>query len=159
MGRDAAEVTPFGYAAALAVYGPATRASVEKWRQRLVRYLRANRDAAEIALLSADPNLRLTRPEASYLTWLDCASCFENHSCSDHTNDHGATSAPGSLPKTPFKRFLEGGVAFTDGGPFGDASAVRLNFATRRDILDFGLEKAVTTIQEAQKPDNAPALD
>lgn len=158
VGKDAAEVTPFGYAAALAVYGPETQACVERWRQRLVRYLRANRDVAEVALLNADPNLRLTRPEASYLTWVDCADCFADHS-NDNANDNGSPGATSCLPKTPFKRFLEGGVAFTDGGPFGDPSAVRLNFATRRDILDVGLDRAVGTFQGVRSPNAALAMD
>jgi len=52
-------------------------------------------------ILKYIPSLRRTRPEASYLTWIDCAET-----------------------KMDFSSFLEGGVALTDGAPFGDASAV-----------------------------------
>jgi len=42
-GRDKAEVPPFGYAAALAIFEDSD-GEVEMWRRRLVDYLRANRD-------------------------------------------------------------------------------------------------------------------
>ena len=43
VGIDQAEVTAFGYAATLSAYGDA---ECEAWRQRLVKYLRHNRDCA-----------------------------------------------------------------------------------------------------------------
>ena len=74
-GRDKAEVTPFGFAACEAAY---TDPDVELWRQRLVTYLRANRDHIEKTLIGTpglpgpcSGYLRCTRPEASYLTWID----------------------------------------------------------------------------------------
>ena len=126
VGADKAEVTPFGYAACEAAYVDAD-GEVEAWRRRLVAYLAANRDHAEAVLLEAAPALRLTRPEASYLTWVDCDGVM-----GAATRKHG-----------PFTHFLDHGVALTDGTPFGDAAAVRLNFATTRERLDEGLERIV----------------
>lgn len=46
VGADVAEVPPFGYAAALACYDDPS-GEVESWRQRLVHYLKANRDQVQ----------------------------------------------------------------------------------------------------------------
>ena len=70
-GRDAAEVTPFGYAAAAAAYGDA---ECEAWRQRMVTYIRANRDYAADALEAM--GIRCVRPEASYLMWMDATDAL-----------------------------------------------------------------------------------
>ena len=56
--------SPFGLAAMFAAY---TEPSVEEWRERLVEYLRANRD--HIAQELAGSGLKYTHPEATYLTW------------------------------------------------------------------------------------------
>ena len=71
-GRDAAEVTCFGYSAALSAYGDA---ACEVWRQRLVEYLRANRELA-FAVLSSVEGMRCVRPEASYLMWIDATDAL-----------------------------------------------------------------------------------
>ena len=134
VGADKAEVTPFGYAACEAAYVDAD-GEVEAWRRRLVAYLAANRDHAEAVLLGAGaPGLRLTRPEASYLTWIDCGG-------------EGVMGKAARARGSAFAHFLDHGVAFTDGTAFGDPAAVRLNFATTRDVLDRGLERAVRALE------------
>ena len=69
-GRDKAETTPFGFAAALSAY---TDPACAQWRLRLLAYLRSNRDHVhEVLMREAGPELlQLTRPEATYLTWID----------------------------------------------------------------------------------------
>ena len=122
-GRDKAEVPPFGYAACTAAYGDA---SAESWRQRLVAYIRANRDHAEHSLLSM--GLRCTRPEASYLTWIDASTLGV---------------------RSPMQHFLRHGVAFTDGTHFGDSSCVRLNLGTKLSILQSGLQCTQAAVDAA----------
>jgi len=127
-GRDAAEVTCFGYSAALSAYGDA---ACEVWRQRLVEYLRANRELA-FAVLSSVEGMRCVRPEASYLMWID------------------ATDA---LPKGTNAEafFLEAGVGLTGGVPFGGSMGiVRLNFGCRRETLEEGLERMVSAVEAAR---------
>ena len=83
--------------------------------------------------------LRFTRPEASYLTWIDCGDMLKS-------GRHDISRAGGV-----FKYFLDHGVALTDGAAFADSSAVRLNFGTRRAVVDEGLEcvmRAVTALQK-----------
>ena len=130
-GSDKAEITPFGYAALLAAY---TDPSCEEWRQRLLAYLRANRDHIH-ETLSNDVNARelmtWTLPEASYLMWLNCERLVDG------------------VERSPFEHFLEHGVALSDGAPFSAPLSARVNYATRRDILDVGLTRMGTALDVA----------
>jgi len=130
-GSDKAEITPFGYAALLAAY---TDPSCEEWRQRLLAYLRANRDHIH-ETLSNDANARelmtWTLPEASYLMWLNCERLVDG------------------VERSPFEHFLEHGVALSDGAPFSAPRSARVNYATRRDILDVGLTRMGTALDVA----------
>lgn len=134
-GADTAEVTPFGYAAALGAYADndplVGHGEVEAWRQRLVSYLLSNRDRVEQSLMASSPLLTITRPEASYLTWIDCSEFNPKQSL--------------------FAYILAHGVALSDGEPFGNPSAVRLNFATRRDVLDEGLSRFSRAVGELHR--------
>lgn len=127
VGRDKAETPPFGYAAALAAY---TDPECAKWRLRLLDYLRANRDHTyDVLCRNVGPqHLKMTKPEATYLTWIDMEGL-------------GVTTELG-----PF--FQRHGVALTPGTPCGAASGVRLNFATTRNTLNVGLERLLRGIDE-----------
>ena len=107
-----------------------TDPSCEEWRQRLLAYLRANRDHIH-ETLSNDVNARelmtWTLPEASYLMWLNCERLVDG------------------VERSPFEHFLEHGVALSDGAPF----SARVNYATRRDILDVGLTRMGTALDVA----------
>ena len=120
-GSDKAEITPFGYAACLAAY---TDPSCEEWRQRLLTYLRANRDhIAETLAANATARelLTWTVPDASYLTWVNCERLVDR------------------IERSPFDHFIDHGVVLSDGAPFSAPRSCRINFGTRRDILDRGL--------------------
>lgn len=125
-GSDAAEVSCFGYSAAVAAYG---ESECESWRQRLVTYLKANRDHAAGRL--QEMGIRCVVPEASYLMWMDCADVLPE----------GANAE---------EFFLEAGVALTGGVAFGGAAGtVRLNFGCRRETLDEGLERMAAALRSA----------
>ena len=133
VGRDAAELTPFGYIAALTAYSHAECAA---WRRRLLTYLRANRDHA-LAVLGALPGVRATCPEASYLLWLDLTDALPD----------GVISGGG----TAYEHLLSHGVALSDGSTFGaSAGHVRLNFACTRETLDRGLQRVQTALAAAE---------
>jgi len=121
-GRDQAEVTPFGFFAAEAAFGPAES---EAWRQRLIDYVRANRDYA-IARLGAVPGMLTTRPESSYLLWVDASAALPA----------GAKSAADHL--------LSHGVGVSEGVDFGGApGCFRINLACLRTTLERGLGRVV----------------
>jgi len=143
-GRDQAEVTPLGLAAAAAVLDgaaddgrgdvlSAADGACEAWRQRLVAYLRSNRDAA-VAFVEerCAPRVRVaTVPEASYLLWLDASGL-------------GVPNAASHL-RTHF------GLGLNDGDPFFGKTAtgfVRLNFACPRPTLEEGLQRLLRACEE-----------
>ena len=43
----------------------------DPWRQALLAYLRGNRERV-LEAVAAMPGLSATRPEATYLAWIDC---------------------------------------------------------------------------------------
>ena len=133
-GRDAAEVTPMGYAACLAAY---TEPEAEAWRQRLLVYLRANRDLAA-AVLSTIPGVRATSPEASYLMWIDATEAVARRATSG-----GVEPVPAS------EHLLAHGVGLSAGQDFGTtAGFTRLNLACTRATLERGLERICEALGE-----------
>ena len=137
-GKDSAEVTPFGFFATEACYGDPES---EAWRQRLVAYLRANRDYAVQRLTSALPGrVRVTVPEASYLLWVetDWGSTDGNGGC-------GAADPPMSVST----HLLSHGVGVSAGEDFGAAaSAFRINLACSREVLEKGLARIVGAMNQ-----------
>lgn len=95
------------------------------WRQALLAYLRSNCDMVmeEIARM---PGLRTTRPEATYLAWIDC-------------RDSGLTA--------PAAFFEAAGVGLSDGIPFGMPGFLRLNFGCPRATLREALRRMHSALQ------------
>lgn len=110
-------VNLFGWAAAEAAYRHA-----EPWRLALLDVLRANRDAVEAAARAW--GVAMPHVEATYLAWLDLRPWLDRM---------------GGLAPAPF--FLAHGVALSDGAPFGAPGFARLNFGTRRTLLDEALAR------------------
>jgi cystathionine beta-lyase len=113
-------VNVFGYVATLAAYRDG-----QPWLDDLLRYLEANRDFLAQYVADKLPGITMTKPEGTYLAWLDCRGAM--------------------LPKDdPFTFFLEGAkVALSDGAAFGTPGQgfARLNFACPRALLTEGLER------------------
>lgn len=110
-----------GLAAAEAVY--ADDPETNEWLLQLLAYLTANRDTLVDYVAANMPSVRVTRPDATYLAWLDCrATGLEN----------------------PQEFFLkQAKVGLNDGKTFGDDGAgfVRLNFGCPRSTLLEGLDR------------------
>lgn len=100
------------------------------WLKSLRRYLTANRDFAIQYLKTHIPSIRMTKPDATYLMWLDCSEL--------------------QLQPSPYEFFLkEAKVACSNGALFGAGCEqfVRLNFGTSRKILAAGLERMRRSLQ------------
>lgn len=89
------------------------------WRQALLAYLDGNRQRVQAAVADM-PGLATTRPEATYLNWIDC-------------RDSGLDD--------PAAFFEAAGVGLSDGAPFGMPGFVRLNFGCPRSTLDEALAR------------------
>jgi cysteine-S-conjugate beta-lyase len=115
------DASVFGYEAALA----ACR-DCDDWLAAQLAYLRANRDLVEREI-AAMAGLKMAHVEATYLAWID---------------------ASGLGVPDPHKYFMDRGVAMSPGSQFGDARFVRLNFGTRKALL----EEALKRISSASRP-------
>ncbi len=118
------EPNSLGLVAAQAAFSGAC----DDWLLELRQYLRANRDFALDFLAAELPEICATRPEATYLLWLDCAPLRQT----------------GRLSGSPRQFFLEQArVALLDGAEFGPGGAdfVRLNFACPRSTLAEALRR------------------
>jgi len=96
----------------------------DAWLRDLRRYLTANRDFIIEYVEKYLPGVRMTKPDATYLIWLDCAEL--------------------RLKPSPYEFFLkQAKVALSDGGKFGKGNEqfVRLNFGATRRVLADGLAR------------------
>jgi cystathionine beta-lyase len=115
--RAAAGISPhpniLGMVAATAAY-----ADGEAWRRGLLDYLRGNRE--RVMTLDGVGGLRVLRPEATYLAWLDCRA----------------------LGRDDLDGFFESaGVGLLNGREFGREGFMRLNFGCPRATLDEALAR------------------
>ena len=120
------EVNLLGYAATLAAYKDG-----QDWLDQVLVYLEANRELVFEFLNRELPKIKMYRPEATYLAWLDCRSA--------------------EIPGNPFRFFLEKArVALFDGANFGKGGDgfVRLNFGCPRSTLLQALEKMAAAVNE-----------
>ena len=90
-----------------------------EWLASLLEYLRGNCERV-ITELDGFAGLKVTRPQATYLAWIDCRTAGLEH---------------------PQRFFEEAGVGLSDGADFGLPGFVRLNFGCPRAILDQALAR------------------
>ena len=105
----------------------------EDWLRELRVYLTANRDYLVDYITEYLPDIRVTRPAATYLAWLDCSALVRQ----------------GRISGSPFEYFLnEARVAFGDGKIYGKSGAdfVRLNYGCTRRTLKQGLDRMRDTL-------------
>jgi len=117
-----------GFTAAQAAY-----TECDEWLNALLPYLAANRDYLVQYVGEHLPNITVTRPEATYLAWLDFRAL--------------------GLDKSPHDYLVEKArVGLNDGAAFGKAGEgfVRLNYGTPRATLAQALDRIRTALQPAQ---------
>lgn len=124
-GHTLPEINCLSYFAAEAAYRHG-----EPWRERLLSYLRGNRDHITAFCREDMPGLLVPAIEATYLAWLD----FRPLGISD----------PASLLER------EAGLFLSDGRQFGGPGHARLNFGCPRDRLEEALEKIRKAVQAAR---------
>src|SRR5690606_23467021 len=104
----------------------------DAWRQALLAYLRGNRERV-LDAVARMPGLSATRPEATYLAWIDARGLDE---------------------ADPASFFEAAGVGLSDGAPFGLPGFLRLNFGCPRATLDEALRRMHAAL--ARKQNGAP---
>lgn len=117
----------FGLTAAEAAYN-----YCDEWLNRLLVHLESNLDILVEYFRNNIPKIKVIRPEATYLAWLDC-------------NDL-------PIPADKLKEFFvnEAGVGLNDGITFGKEGNgfQRLNFACQRAMLEEGLERIRKAVEK-----------
>jgi cystathionine beta-lyase len=102
----------------------------DPWLEAVRSQLEANRDLVVEFVGRELPGVRIHRPEATYLAWLDCRAL--------------------ELAPSPYAFFLrEAKVALSDGAAFGPPGRgfVRINFATSPSILTEALERMAEALR------------
>jgi cystathionine beta-lyase len=103
----------------------------QPWLDQLLAYLQGNRDFLWDFVKRELAGMRMTKPEGTYLAWLDCRELkLEN----------------------PFQFFLKHArVALSDGRTFGTGGTgfVRLNFGCPRSILEEALSRMKLSLTAA----------
>ncbi len=95
----------------------------DDWQAALLDYLRGNLRLVERAVADS-PGLDMRPVEATYLAWIDAR---------EFAAEHGIAN--------PARWFEQHGVGLSDGAEFGAPGFVRLNFATRRALLEEALQR------------------
>ncbi|MGQ9503018.1 MAG: MalY/PatB family protein [Anaerolineae bacterium] len=122
-------VNLMGFVAALAAYQDG-----QPWLEQVLAYLESNRDFLMEYVDNRLAGVRMYRPEATMLAWLDCRAA--------------------SISGNPYQFFLERArVALSDGAVFGlgGEGFVRLNFGCPRKILAEALERMRRALLSSQR--------
>ena len=117
--ENAAVVNRLAYTAAEAAYRDG-----QAWLDALLVYLTENRDLMVDFMHEHLPQIPLTKPEGTYLAWLDCRAL--------------------NTDESPYQFFLKHArIAFNDGEAFGEDGKgfVRLNYGCTRSTLVDALER------------------
>ncbi len=107
-----------GMAAAEAAFS-----ACDDWQAALLDYLRGNARAVENAVAKI-PGLAMQPVEATYLAWIDAREFSQQRGI-----------------ENPARHFEAHGLGLSDGAAFGAPGFVRLNFGTRRALLDEALAR------------------
>lgn len=119
-------VNLMGMHAAIAAYR-----NGQEWLGQVLEYMQGNRDYLFDYLKAHLPQLKMVKPEGTYLAWLDC-----------HQS---------GIPGNPCEFFVQHArVGFNDGATFGKGGEgfVRLNFACTRATLTEALERMKTALEQ-----------
>lgn len=119
-------VNVLGLTAGLAAY-----CDGQPWLDQVLTYLEANRDVLCQFAAECLPGVRVARPEATYLAWLDCRES--------------------GIEGNPYEFFLQRArVATNDGATFGRGGEgfVRFNFGCPRSLMLEALERMSRALQK-----------
>jgi len=122
MYKVGAGVNALAYTAAEAAYRDG-----QPWLDEVLAYLQGNRDALVDFVQENLPDVPVTKPEGTYLAWMDCRALH--------------------LEPDPYKFFLDNAhVAFSSGAGFEGPGFIRVNYATTRDTLMEAMNRTIKAL-------------
>lgn len=101
--------------------GVATYSECMEWKAQMLSYLKDNRDYLENVIKEKFPKAIITHLEATYLLWVDFRAYGKD------------------IDAKFFYRYAD--VFLTDGEEFGQEGYVRINFGTRRQLLEESIDR------------------
>ena len=102
----------------------------DAWLEAVLQYLERNRDYILDFITTSIPDIKITKPEATYLAWMDCREL--------------------NLEPDPFQFFLKNArVALWQGEDFGRGGEghLRINFGCQQSILEDALQRMLAAIE------------
>src|SRR6056297_173067 len=106
----------------------------DEWLDELLEYLSQNMDYVEQFITEYIPEIKVIRPEGTYLMWLDCSGL--------------------NLNNKDLKDFMiqDAGLGFNDGRMFGTGGGgfMRMNVACPRQTVELALKKLKKAVKQIQ---------
>jgi len=144
--NNRADLTTLGMIASQAAY-----AGGEEWLDQVVQYIDANLDFVESFIRTNIPLIGVTKPQGTYLAWLDVTKLGEKIGAREMAADASKESGRPVTPETMIQRYLvkQAKVHMNPGSSYGYGGAghMRMNIATSRKTL----ELALTNMKNALK--------
>lgn len=117
------------------------------WLEALLKGLGANRDLVFSLVQQHLPGVKVRRPEATYLAWLDCTGLELPDAPADSPARREGLSGPSAF------FFDRAGVALNDGAAFGTGGrgCARLNFGTSAAILHEAIDRMGRALESCRR--------
>lgn len=122
--NEVCDVNPFGVTGLIAAY-----TAGEPWLNGLVGYLHTNYLYTKRFFAENLPEFPIALLEATYLVWIDITACGIDGDTIEH------------------RLMTDSHILINSGGMYGDKRFIRLNIATRRELLTTGLERLATGLK------------
>ena len=103
----------------------------EQWVDELCSVLETNIDFALDALKKMAPEIQISRPQGTYMLYLDCTEWIKNHSID---------------MDTLLRKGIEVGVLWQDGRPFQKENTIRMNLALPTQKVKVAFERLQTYV-------------
>ena len=125
----------------------------DEWLDQLLPYIDANHDFVDAYLRENVPSVRYTKPQGTYLAWLDVSELAERIGAREMAEEENRTSASVIAPEQIMQRwfgnnariFLNPGSAYGPGG----AGHMRMNLATSRVLIRQALDNVAAAVAVA----------
>ena len=143
------DLTTLGIVANRAAY-----AEGEEWLSQAAAYIEGNREFAASYIHDKIPTIKLTKPQATFLCWLDVGELLARTGASKLADDYNRKKAPTDPKRTPedvLQRLLveRARVHVNPGSNYGKGGAghMRMNIAASRKQLELALGNIANAVK------------
>jgi cystathionine beta-lyase len=144
-----ADLTTLGIVANRAAY-----AEGEEWLNQVAAYIEGNRDFVASYIHDKIPTVKLTKPQATFLCWLEVGELMERIGATKLADDYNRKKAPTDPKRTPedmLQRFLveRAKVHVNPGSNYGKGGGgyMRMNIAASRKQVELALNSIAGAVK------------